>query len=182
MLKDKALTHFFTNANNLDSSNLLTHIAPSFQELCHRTQSYFKNEEYRRAQLQQFNSLTLQQVIENSANTSKTTKECLAILLSELRRLQAGLNALLRVDSLLHNRLILACQDRAVYNYACFKPSPTIPGLVNDLQSSIDTYEKTHAAQPTLTYLADTDEPAAYYTDRKFHRNDRGGSRFLYRS
>jgi hypothetical protein len=40
MLKDEALTHFFTNANNLGSSNLLTHIAPSFQELYHRTQSY----------------------------------------------------------------------------------------------------------------------------------------------
>jgi hypothetical protein len=176
MLKDEALTHFFTNTNNLGSSNLLTHIAPSFQELCHCTQSYFKNKEYQRAQLQLFNSLTLRQVIENSANNGKTTKECFAILLSELRRLQAGLDALLRVDSLLHNRLILACQDQAACSYVCFKLSPTIPGLVNNLQSSIDTYEKTYTAQLTPTYLADTDEPAAYYTDHKFYRNDRGGS------
>jgi hypothetical protein len=49
MLKDKALTHFFTNMNNLGSLNLLTHIAPFFQELCYRTQSYFENEEYQRA-------------------------------------------------------------------------------------------------------------------------------------
>jgi hypothetical protein len=59
MLKNKALTHFFTNTNNLGNSNLLTHIALSFQELCHCTQLYFKNKKYQRAQLQQFNLLTL---------------------------------------------------------------------------------------------------------------------------
>jgi hypothetical protein len=91
-----------------------------------------------------------------------------------------NLDTPLHVDSLLHNRLILACQDQTAYSYTCFKPLATILGLVNDLQSSIDTYEKTYSTRPAPTHIAETDEPFTYYTGRKFHRNGRGGSRFPY--
>jgi hypothetical protein len=72
-----------------------------------------------------------------------------------------NLDTPLHVDSLLHNRLILACQGQITYKY-----------------SSIDTYKKTHSTRPTPTYIAETDEPSTYYTSRKFHRNGRGGFRF----
>jgi hypothetical protein len=74
-----------------------------------------------------------------------------------------SLNAPLRVDSLLHNRLILACQDQVIYSY-----------------SSIDTYEKTYLTQPAPTYITKTDKPFTYYTGRKFYRNGRGGFRCPY--
>jgi hypothetical protein len=68
-----------------------------------------------------------------------------------------------RVDSLLHNQLILACQDQVACSY-----------------SSIDTYEKTHSTRPAPTYMAETDEPSTYYNGRKFYRNGRGGFRCPY--
>jgi hypothetical protein len=113
----------------------------------------------------------------NNHHHAPTTATYIADLANNPAKDIINLDTSLHVDSLLHNRLILACQDQAAYSYACFKPSATIPGLVNDLQSSIDTYEKTYSTRPAPTHMAETDEPFTYYTGRKFHRNGRGGFR-----
>lgn len=52
--------------------------------------------------------------------------------------------------------MVPACQ------LACFKPSESLAGLINDLQSSIATYEELHEPQTNQTF----------FTDRKYyHRN-----------
>jgi hypothetical protein len=175
MLKDHALEHYLTNLNQFQAASPQAP-PPSFLELCNVTRTYFENNEYRRAQLNQFNSLTLQQVIDNPKNAGRSTKECLAVLISELRALQSSLDPVWRFDAALINRLISACQEVKACSYACYKPAETLPGLINDLQSSIDTYEKanktTAPAYPTNT---DEDDCETFYTDRRYQRS--GGQR-----
>ncbi len=56
----------------------------------------------------------------------------------------------------------MACQDVNACQYACFKPSDTLLGLITDLQSSITMYKKTHPPNST---------PSAFFTDRRFYGN-----------
>ena len=74
-------------------------------------------------------------------NTEKLTIECLQILIKDLRYLQHGLDIKLQMDDFLYNKLITACQEMEPYKYACYKPADTVAGLINDLRSSIATYE-----------------------------------------
>jgi hypothetical protein len=154
MLKGQALDHFFTNLRNSDSGTT------TFPDLCHATRNYFETTEYRRSQLNKWNATTLRTVITDSKNVGKSMKDCLQLLVAELRHIQPSLDSALRTDLFLHSKLITACQETQACQYACFKPSDTLSGLINDLQSSIDTYEKTHPP-----------EPSAFFTDRRFHRN-----------
>ena len=169
MLKETALQHYLTNLN---SSGLIL----TFIELCNKTRDYFENDEYRRSRLVEFNSITLTGVITDPKNQGKSVKECLAIIVTELRRLQSGLDTTWRIDMILHQRLIDACQPVPACQYACAKPSTTLPGLINDLQSSIDTWGKSHPSTITA-FLAsqnqvEDDEFETFYTDRRFHRNN----------
>jgi hypothetical protein len=58
MLKDHALEHYLTNLNQFHTTSPQAP-PPSFLQLCDVTRDYFENNEYRRARLNQFNSLTL---------------------------------------------------------------------------------------------------------------------------
>lgn len=161
MLKDQALDHFFTNLRN-------TPTPLSFDVLCNSTRNYFETPEYRRSQLNKWNSTTLRSVINDTKNAGKSTSECLQLLVTELRFLQPGLDISLRTDLFLHSKLVTACQDIKACEFACFKPSDTLSGLINDLQSSVITWEKTHPS-----------ETAAFFTDRRFHHSEpRRDSRF----
>ena len=161
MLKGQALDHFFTNLRS-------TTATVPFNDLCNSTRNYFETTEYRRSQLNKWNSITLRTVMADTKNTGKSTKECLQLLITELRHIQPSLDSSLRTDLFLHSKLITACQDIPACEYACFKPSDSLSGLINDLQSSITTYEKTHPPDP----------PSAFFTDRRFHRKEPHFSRF----
>ena len=84
MLKDDALNHFFANQVSYGGS------IPTFAQLCGATRAYFENDDHRRSQLQLFNSLTLKEVISRPENTAKQKKECLNILVGDLRKAQNG--------------------------------------------------------------------------------------------
>ena len=151
MISNLALDHYYTNLRNVAKSL-------PFDQLCNSTWHYFEGPKYRRTVLSKWNSTTLQSIL--NANTGKITRGCLQILIKELRHLQHGLDQNLRTDNFLHNKLVIACQELPACQYACFKPSDSLAGLINNLQSSIATYEKSHPNESTQ----------AFFTDRRYHR------------
>jgi hypothetical protein len=100
-----------------------------------------------------------------SVNEDKSMKECLQLLIKELRHLQHELETALRTNEFIHNKLINACQDVSACQYACFKSSETLIELINDLKSSIIIYKKSHSIE-------------TFFIDRRYHKNfssrDRG--------
>ncbi len=101
-----------------------------------------------------------------SFNENKSMNECLQLLIKELRHLQHGLGSTLRIDEFIHNKLVNACQKIPAYQYACFKPSDTLTELINDLKSSITTYQKAHFIEFSFFI-----EFITLFTDRRYHRN-----------
>ena len=154
MLRDLALEHYYINLNN-------TSEIPPFEELCDKTRNYFEGPEYRRSILGQWEALTIKTVIARTENSSKTTLDCLKLLITELRHLQLGLDLELRTEKLLRNKLISACQTLTACQYACYRPSDNLAGLIEDLRSSITTYEKTNGGNNN-----------AFFTDRRYYKQN----------
>ena len=168
MLRGLALDHYYTNLK----SNPL---GVSFDKLCEATRNYFEGPEYRRDILTQWNAIKLRTVIDK--NPEKSTTECLQILIKDLRHLQHGLDIKLRTDDFLHNKLITACQEVEPCKYACYKPADTLAGLINDLRSSIVTYEVSNPPGSTQAFATDIQYPQypqtdsdAYFTDRRYRQ------------
>lgn len=94
-------------------------------------------------------------------NEGKSIKDCLQLLIKDLRYLQYGLDSGLRTADFLYNKLLLAYQDMPACQYACYKPADTMAGFINDLRSSITTFQKTH-----LETANDV------FTDRRYYKQD----------
>ena len=92
--------------------------------------------------LEKWKTLTLRKVISRPENSSKTTTECLELLILELRRIQYGLDPDLRTEKLLHNKMINACRDLPACKPACFKAPTSFAGLFDDLREAISIYCK----------------------------------------
>ena len=88
--------------------------------------------------------------------------KCFQLLIKKLRHLQHNLNEEFRIDKFIHNKLIIACQDVFACQYVCFKSSNSLIDLINDLQSSITTFNKSHSHQ------IENYQPETYYTDRRY--------------
>jgi hypothetical protein len=158
MLKGLALDYYYSNM----STNSMTPI--TFDEVCFSMRNYFEGAEYRRGILSKWNNLTLKSIMTKSGNEDKSTEECLQLLIKNLRHLQHGLDPKLRSEKFIHNKLINACQDVSACQYACFKPSDSLADLINDLRSSIVTYQKANSANSTETF-------ETFFTDRRYHKN-----------
>ncbi len=143
MLRGLALDFYYANIVN-------KHL--NFDGTCNAITNYFEGPEYKRSILAKWNSTSLRSVI--NGNAGKSTEECLQILISNLRHLQHGLNHDLRSEQFFHNKLINACQDIPAYRYACYRPSDSLTGLINDLRSSITTFEKSQR-ESSQTFLTD---------------------------
>ncbi|KAI1007172.1 hypothetical protein K3495_g1049 [Podosphaera aphanis] len=76
-----------------------------------------------------------------------------------------GLSKELRSDDFFHNKLINACRKIPACSFACFKPSETLTGLINDLKSSIKTYKESKEIEQTQ-----------FFTDQRYHKrsNEQG--------
>jgi hypothetical protein len=98
-------------------------------------------------------------------NEEKSMNECLQLLIKELRHLQHDLESTLRTDDFIHNKLVNACQKIPACQYACFKPSDSLTELINDLKSSIATYQKAHSTEFSFP------TESTFFTDRRYHRN-----------
>ena len=167
MLRDEALDHFFTNSTKTG------HTGYSFEDVCNATRAYFEGPEFERAVLHRWNDVTLKGTIEK--NPGKSQEDCLRIMVTELRRLQHGLDPDIRTDKTLYNKLILACRDVPACRYACYKPADTVPGLINDLRSSIITNTPQGNLESHQFHESETEQ---MFTDRRYHSNrpNRGSS------
>ncbi|SLM34773.1 integrase and r domain-containing protein [Lasallia pustulata] len=92
-------------------------------------------------------------------NEGKSMEECLQLFIKDLRHLQHDLDMELRTDKFIHNKLVNACQELPACQYACFKSANSLAGLINDLRSSIATYQKSHS-----------ESSQAFFTDRRYHK------------
>ena len=90
---------------NFYYKNKATYI--TFNDIYNAIRNYFKGLEYKRGVLIKWNAITLKTVI--IKNKGKSTGDCLQLLLNNLRYLQHGLNANLRNNDFLYNKLIVAC-------------------------------------------------------------------------
>ena len=97
---------------------------------------------------------------------NKSMNECLQLLIKQLRHLQHQLNEELRFDKFIHNKLITICQKMSVCQYVCFKFFDTLVNLINDLQSFIIIFNKSHLHQ-IENYQSD----AVYYIDRRYRNS-----------
>ncbi len=95
-----------------------------------------------------------------SSNESKSMKECLHLLIKNLRHLQHELDSKLRSERFIHNKLLNACQNVSACQYACYRSSDSLSDLINDLRSSIVIYQK------TISNLNET-----FFIDRRYHKN-----------
>ena len=82
-----------------------------------------------------------------SKHQGKFMHKCLQFLIKELRHLQHDLDGKFWIDKFIHNKLITACQNVSACQYTCFKSSNSLAGLINDLQSLITTFNKSHPHQ-----------------------------------
>jgi hypothetical protein len=124
--------------------------------------NYFEDAEYRRDILSKWNNLTLKSIMIKSENENKFIEKCLQLLIKNLRHLQHDLNSKLRSEKFIHNKLINACQNVIVCQYACFKFSDSLIDLINDLRSSIVIYQKANLIIETFE---------AFFIDRRYHKN-----------
>ena len=105
-----------------------------------------------------------------SKHQDKSMHECLQLLIKKLRHLQHDLNEEFRIDKFIHNKLITACQEVSACQYACYKSSNDLADLINDLQSSIITFNKSHFYEINSYQLQ---SEIAYYTDRRYRSRRR---------
>ena len=155
MLKGLALDYYYSNVSTRG-------LALNFVQACVLISAYFEGAEYKRGVLAKWNAISLRSVMATPEHQGKPMHECLQLLIKELRHLQHDLDGEFRTDKFIHNKLITACQDVPACQYACFKPSDTLADFINDLRSSITTFNKSHPHQ------AENYQPEAYYTDRRY--------------
>ena len=151
MLKGLALDHYYSNISANGTPNNLAMV-------CEAMRAYFEGAEHKRSLLNRWDETTLKAAMSNPKNEGKSMKECLMLMIKELRHLQHGLDPELRTDRFIHNKIINACQDVSACQCACKKPSDSLAGLINDLKSSINTFQKSNASE-------------TFFTDRRYHKH-----------
>ncbi len=152
MLKKLALNYYYANITSKDHSI-------TFDDVCVSMMNYFEDAEYKRSILNKWNNLSLKSVMSKTENEEKSMNECLQLLIKELRHLQHDLQSILRIDDFIHNKLVNACQKISACQYAYFKSSEILTELINDLKSSITTYQKAHFIE------------FIFFIDRRYHEN-----------
>ena len=100
-----------------------------------------------------------------SKNQNKLINKCFQLLIKKLRHLQHNLNEKFQIDKFIHNKLIIACQDVSACQYACYKLSDDLTDLINDLQSFIIIFNKSHSYQ--INYQS----KIAYYINQRYRIN-----------
>ncbi|RKF58355.1 hypothetical protein OnM2_068072 [Erysiphe neolycopersici] len=111
----------------------------------------FEYEELRRNVLVEWDSLNLQQT--KNLNAEKSILTCFDLMLQRLRAVQHGPRHELRNDHFLLNKIITACKSVEACSYACFMPSENVKGLINDIRSSISTWESCHStSNPDISF------------------------------
>ena len=117
----------------------LSRLPPSFECLYQIVKTNFKGEEYHQRTLNKWNSLTLQNLIQQ--NPQHDTITCMEMLAQSLRTLQHSLDPEFRADKFIQFKMIAACKNVSACKHACLTPPPTFSRLLNFLQSSFTMYD-----------------------------------------
>jgi hypothetical protein len=169
MLKGLAQEHYYT-------SNLASR---PFSDACDRIRQFFEGPEYHRKNLTIWNNTTLQGII--NENSDKSIYQCFQLLTDKLLKIRHGIHPEFRTTLFLINKLITACQGVPACRIAISDPPEELSGLISKLQSSIVAWEKEKEntigsqalVRPNSYNTTSSQDQEAYYTDRKYHRNDR---------
>jgi hypothetical protein len=135
ILRGAALDHYHMNLRSYVRTVQL-------DDLTRATRNHFESKEYQRGIIDKWNNISLESIIERPKNTGKTMVDCLQILLTEMRHLKLGLPDAMKADVIFHTELLTACRDIPLCTYACCKPPEDINALINELEMSINMYER----------------------------------------
>ena len=161
MFKNFVLNYYYSNVT-------VWKPALNFVQTCVSISSYFEDAEYKQNVLTKWNAFIFRSVMATSKHQDKSMHECLQLLIKKFRHLQHDLNEEFRIDKFIHNKLITACQEVSACQYVCFKFFDTLVDLINDLQSSIITFSKSHS------HSAENYQPdVVYYIDRRYKSRKR---------
>ena len=166
MFKGMALNYYYFHIVNV------SHIF-SYDQICNMIVIYFEEVEYRRIILNKWNVITFASIMKKVENEKKSLNDCFQLFIQNLKHLQHELAMNFQNDDFFHNKFITACRDMLVCRFACYKPSDTVVGLINDIRSFILTFNKIHQTE-------------TFFTDRRFHgskrshNDNRNTSRFRY--
>ncbi|RKF64201.1 putative glycosyl [Golovinomyces cichoracearum] len=129
MLKNIALSFYFNRCRG-----------KSLAKLCQDMKDNFEGPEYQIYNLQKWNDVTFQLIIDQ--NSTKGGMEHITILINKLDKMQKALSTEFRTEEALQNKIIIACKDVEACKITCYRPSPTVPGLIRDLRSGIEIFSK----------------------------------------
>jgi len=189
MLKGKALQYY--HMQGISRLN--------FQEACDEMRIHLEGAEFQRKTQSEWNLLSLQSVINSSANSSKTVLECFKILTDKMDILRQSLPPPLRSDSIYANKIVEACHgvEACRIGTTICNPMGSLAPVLNLIKSSIMSFEaeyprstpsafntafafgrpSTPAKQGTNWISSPPETPPleeAFYTDRTYHRGGRG--------
>ena len=159
-------------------------------QICDRLKRFFEGPGFHRRNLDKWNETSLRTVANETENTTKSTQECLKILINRLQELQYGLAPDLRSEGFLHAKLISSYIGIPSCKYTISDLSEGLDNLTSKLYSSIINYEKEQALvddgygpQPPLRAHITESFPStsfgdsrdleldhAYYTGRRYYQ------------
>ena len=133
----------------------------TFAECVNAIKSRFVTKESSRSLLREWDTLTLNKVMED--NTEKSATDCLELLVTRLQEIQSSLPTDYHSDIILSNKLLNAISDVEACRLAYQKPADTLQGIISDLHSSLATF---YAKNINAT-------SNAFFIDRKFHNRSK---------
>lgn len=131
MLRDLALAYYWDNID--------LWIAQS-KDPALEIEARFETPEHKRSAQSDWSAISLDSTIRS--NPGKSISECLNLMITELQDLFYCLPDELQNQTYWHMKLIEATSAHPGCDWATSKPAPTVPGLIQDLQSSIKQYER----------------------------------------
>jgi hypothetical protein len=138
MLKGLAQDHYYNS--NLESR--------PFTEACNHMRQFFEGPEYYRKNLTEWNSMTLQGVMDE--NPDESIYQNFQLLIDKLLKQRHGLHPDFRTNRILTNKLVTACQGVPACRIAVSNPLEDLSQLISKLQSSIVAWEKEHPSQALM--------------------------------
>ncbi|RKF64983.1 hypothetical protein GcM3_127017 [Golovinomyces cichoracearum] len=110
----------------------------TLQNLCNAMKNHFENFEYRRNQQDTWHALKISDI--TNINPSKPLNYSLKFLIERLDEMKFGLPSGLNNDEILHHKIRNACEDHPAFTTVCERASPTVNGLISDLQTSVNNF------------------------------------------
>lgn len=131
ILKDLALLYYWDHID--------TWIAQS-KDPALKIEARFETPEHKRSTQNKWSAISLNNTI--YSNLDKSISKCLNLIITELQDLFYCLPDELQNQTYWHMKLIEATSTHPGCDWAMSKPTSIVPGLIQDLQSSIRQYER----------------------------------------